>query len=146
MKNQGLVINDELYSTFSSMKSRCKFKSSPNYIYYGAKGVKVCDEWSHDFYAFKKWSIENGYKKGLSLDRIDFNGNYSPENCRWVTRNEQAHNKSSNVVIEYMGKTMDVTQWCEHLGLNRATIFTRLARGWTIERTFSTPTGKRRTA
>ena len=86
---------DNLYQRYVDMKSRCYNPNNCNYKHYGARGIKVCDEWlGEDGYKnFKKWSLENGYKKELSLDKIDNNGNYSPNNCRWTTKRIQNINK-----------------------------------------------------
>jgi len=83
----------KLYNIWLRMKSRCNIPTTGNYKYYGARGIRVCEEWQHDYKAFKEWAIANGYKEGLSIDRIDVNGNYSPDNCRWITMAEQQKNK-----------------------------------------------------
>ena len=83
----------------------------------GEKGVIVCDEWKHNFRAFKKWALENGYSDELTLDRIDFNGNYEPQNCRWATIIQQANNKRSNVYITYQGITHTMAEWARIVGV-----------------------------
>jgi hypothetical protein len=75
------------------MKQRCANPNNQKYKDYGGRGIKVCEEWLHDFQSFYDWAIANGYADGLSIDRIDVNGNYCPENCRWVTMMEQRHNR-----------------------------------------------------
>lgn len=89
---------DNLYRRYIDMKARCYNKNNCNYKYYGERGIGVCDEWlgENGYKNFKKWSLENGYKKELSLDKIDNNKNYSPNNCRWVTKRIQNINKRSN--------------------------------------------------
>lgn len=84
----------KLYHVWISMKQRCVNKNSCNYHRYGYKGIKVCKEWYNDFMEFKKWSDRNGYKEGLTIDRIDNNGNYEPSNCRWTTHIIQSTNLS----------------------------------------------------
>ena len=82
-----------LYKIWHSMKQRCYYKQNISYKYYGARGITVCNEWKDDFMSFYNWAINNGYKKGLSIDRINVEGNYEPTNCRWATAKEQANNR-----------------------------------------------------
>lgn len=101
---------------------RCSDKRRWNYKYYGAKGITVCDEWLNDFLAFKEWAIKTGYKKGLSIDRIDNKGNYTPENCRWVDRHTQCanRNKRSDNTSGYTGVTFYKKRktWIAYLCMN----------------------------
>ncbi|RLJ90145.1 AP2 domain-containing protein [Planococcus citreus] len=92
-QNGSTVTQNELYMKWFDMKRRCYQKTNASKQYYQTKGVEVCDEWKDDFQAFAEWSIENGYKKGLSLDRIDSDGDYSPSNCRWTTAMVQSQNR-----------------------------------------------------
>lgn len=85
--------SEKLYNVWLRMKSRCNNPNTCNFKYYGGRGIKVCDEWQHDYSAFRSWANANGYKEGLSIDRIDVDGNYCPENCRWITMLEQQKNK-----------------------------------------------------
>lgn len=89
-------------------------------------------EWL-DFMGFYKWAMANGYSDGLTLDRIDPNGDYAPENCRWVSWKEQMNNKRSNRLISAFGKTLTVQEWSEATGIHRSTIVNRLKLGWTSE-------------
>lgn len=128
---------------WNNMKKRCYNENNNSYCFYGAKGVVVCDEWVHDFNAFRDWALSHGYRDDLTIDRIDSNGNYSPDNCRWATPKEQAYNRSSNHVITYNGKTMTMTEWAESLGMNYRTLSKRIRDGWAIERALTTPVDTR---
>ena len=105
------------YKRWRAMIDRCNNPKTNAYKYYGAKGIRVCDEWS-SFKPFHDWAISNGYKDGLSLDRIDTNGNYEPRNCRWVTQKEQCNNMTSNVFLTYKGVRKSQNQWAEYLGVS----------------------------
>jgi hypothetical protein len=129
--------NTKLYHVWASMKDRCSNLKNKKYEYYGGKGVKVCESWL-EFLPFYNWAIENGYKEKLTIDRIDVAGNYEPNNCRWITQQEQSENTTSNRNIEYNGKTLNITQWAKELNIKRATLNARLNNGWSIERAFTT--------
>ena len=84
---------NRLKNIWHGMKQRCYNPNRPNYRYYGGRGITICDEWLNSFQAFSAWSMDNGYQDELSIDRIDYNGNYEPSNCRWVSMKGQAENK-----------------------------------------------------
>lgn len=132
--------NTRLYSIYSNMKTRCYNKNSVDYKNYGERGITICKEWLSSFMSFYNWSINNGYKQGLLLDRKDNELGYSPENCRWVDSIEQNNNKRNNNLIKYKGKTQSISKWSTELGINRVTLLSRLRNGWSVERAFSTPT------
>ena len=123
-----------LYRIWSNMKTRCYNEHSSDYIRYGARGIKVCEEWSN-FIFFKDWALNNGYLDCFTLDRKDNNGNYCPENCRWVSRQKQSNNTRRNVFITYKGKTKTIAQWAEIIGLPYSVLYTRLYKlNWSIDR------------
>lgn len=97
-------INDRLYHIYYNMLDRCNNPNSTNYKNYGERGITVCKEWEESYESFRDWSHKNGYKKDLTIDRIDVNGNYEPSNCRWTTIKEQQNNKRDTVYHEINGK------------------------------------------
>ena len=128
-----------LYSIYNNMKSRCYNSKLKSYKNYGARGIKICDDWLTDFMNFYNWAIDNGYKEGLTLDRIDVNGNYEPSNCRWTTSKVQCNNTRSNVMITIGNDTKTLSNWCEVYNINYKTVRDRIKRNWTIERALSEP-------
>lgn len=107
-----------IYAIWKSMKERCYTKTSTKYPIYGARGIRVCPEWEHDAKAFYEWAINNGYKDGLTIDRIDVNGDYSPENCRWADLVTQANNRRNNVLVMHEGKMVSMAEFCRLNNLN----------------------------
>ena len=124
---------------YEGMRQRCGYSKAVCYDRYGGRGIDVCDEWKTGWRTFYKWAIKNGYSDELTLDRIDVNKNYSPDNCRWATKKEQANNTSRNVKITYRGKTQNLGQWCEELGLSRSRVNYRLNCGMSVEEAFNSP-------
>lgn len=116
-----------LYTIWDNMRSRCNNKNNPNYADYGGRGISVCKEWD-DYSTFKNWALENGYTDDLSIDRIDVNGGYLPDNCRWVTQKKQCRNKRTNHLITYNGKTKTIAEWSEETGIPSSTIKQRINR------------------
>lgn len=121
-----------LYTTWSGMKQRCYNVNSEAYPNYGGRGIKVCNEWREDYLSFYNWSILNGASEELTIDRIDVNGNYTPENCRWVSNSVQQRNKQYNRYIEYNGQRKLMLEWAEETGLRITTITSRLERRWDV--------------
>ena len=119
-----------LYNIFHKMQSRCYNPNYREHCYYSDRGITICDEWKNNFVAFRDWALKNGYKDNLTIDRIDVNKGYSPDNCRWVTPKQQSRNKRNNIPITYNEKTKILIEWCEELSLPYATILARLRRGW----------------
>lgn len=142
LKHEGKhgLSNTPIYNTWRDMKIRCYNEKSPSYKNYGGRGITVYSEWLDDFTTFYNWSINNGYKKGLSIDRINVNGNYEPNNCRWVTRKEQANNKRNNILITYNNETHNISEWGNITGINQARIRERIVKlKWTVEKALTTP-------
>ena len=124
-----------IYRIWKQMKTRCLNKNTPDYKkWYGGRGVTVCDEWRNDFKTFYDWAISNGYREDLTIDRIDSNGNYCPENCRWVDLKTQARNTRQNHLITYNGETHCLVEWAEILGVNVQVLRSRVYSGWDDER------------
>lgn len=134
--------NTNLYKTWKGIKTRCYNTKINHYERYGGRGIKVYEEWKNDFNSFYNWSMTNGYSDGLTIDRIDNNGNYGPNNCRWVDMKVQSNNTRTNRWVIYKEDTKTLAQWCEYLGLNNNMVSARLHRGWSIEKTFETPVKK----
>lgn len=127
-----------LYSIWRNMKSRCTNPNKPDYKYYGANGIRVCDEWN-DYSNFKEWAINNGYQDGLTLDRRVGNENYCPENCRWITIQEQQNNKKNNHILEFNGEQHSISEWSRILKVDRELIKDRILAGWDVERALTEP-------
>ncbi len=128
-----------LYRIWQAMITRCYNQNQSEYKSYGGRGITVCDEWLHDFEAFYKWAIANGYDDSLTIDRIDNNGNYKPSNCRWATRKEQANNKSNNILLTYCGITKTVAEWSEIQKIPARVISWRIKHKWSVEKALETP-------
>lgn len=109
----------KLYSVWSHFKGRCYNLNDHKYSNYGGRGIEVCDEWRNNFQAFYDWSINNGYKEGLTIDRIDVDGDYEPNNCRWVDQKTQQNNRRNNTRLTYNGKTQTISQWASELSVNK---------------------------
>ena len=128
-----------LYAIWYQMMRRCYYEKTDAYYRYGGRGIYVCDEW-HDFLNFAKWSDSvGGRPNGYTLDRINNDGPYSPENCRWATMHDQCRNKSDNVIIEYNGKSQALVDWADEIGINKPALQHRYNRGWSIERMMTEP-------
>ncbi len=130
---------NRLFRIWTGMKTRCLNENDKAYELYGGRGIDICFEWLNDFSVFHKWSIENGYSDVLSIDRKNNDKGYYPYNCRWVDKKCQANNKGNNVVIEFKGKSMNLKEWSEYLNMDYSAIVARIRRGWTIEKTLTTP-------
>lgn len=118
-----------LYNIWSNMKGRCSTESCSFYERYGGRGITVCQEWLDNFEAFRDWALTNGYQEHLTIDRIDNDGPYSPENCRWSTEGEQARNRSTTSMITVDGITRSRTEWAEMLGIKPEALRSATRRG-----------------
>lgn len=131
-----------LRSVLRMAKLRCEDSSNEFYHNYGARGISVCDEWSgkDGISNFVEWAMQSGYSPGLTIDRIDNDKGYSPNNCRWATMKEQSNNKGNNIRITIKGETKTLTQWCEHYNAPYNNVRNRyVALGWDIEDALFTP-------
>lgn len=129
-----------LYNIWCSVRRRCSTPSASCYKYYGARGIEVCEEWN-DFIVFMDWALSNGYADNLTIDRIDPNGNYCPENCRWITLKEQQSNKRNNHYIEFNGERKTLQEWADTIGITHATLLERIKRWGSIEEALTIPKG-----
>lgn len=120
------------------MRTRCHCKGFDHYDRYGGRGIKICEEWDKCFPAFRDWALSHGYEDGLELDRIDNDGDYCPENCRWATRIEQMRNRSNTVMYEINGEVKPFVEWCNIYGINYKLAHARYKRGWSTEEIFDT--------
>ena len=127
--------NIRIYNIYQNMKQRCYNKSTNSYKNYGLRGICICEEWLKDYENFYNWATKNGYQDGLTLDRINVNGNYEPSNCRWATRIEQANNMRSNRLITYDGETKTLAEWARLLNMSTSKLKYRLDN-WDIKRAF----------
>ncbi len=130
------------FNSWKSMLSRCFDPRHPSWADYGGRGITVCRAW-FDYPAF---AADMGERPaGLTIDRIDTNGNYEPGNCRWSTNREQQTNKSNNVSLTFDDRTQTIVEWAEELGLKPATLWSRLnVCGWSVEKALATPSKPRR--
>lgn len=135
--------NTGIYKSWAHMKQRCLNPNNKSYPRYGGRGIRICDEWM-DVKNFYDWAVNNGFREGLTLERIDLDGNYEPSNCCWADRKVQNNNKSSNVLIAYRGKEKTLAQWADELGFNYGTLYSRIqGRGWDVIKAFETPVRRR---
>lgn len=125
-----------LQQKLCDMKRRCYNPEEKFYKDYGGRGIKVCDEWmdkKEGHSNFQKWAVENGWEEGRSIDRIDVNGNYEPNNCRWATPEEQANNRRNNNYVTINGVTKTTSEWARQIGISQNAFTGRINSGWTGE-------------
>lgn len=123
-----------LYNTWKAMKNRCNNPNNNRYHCYGKRGITVCKEWNESFIAFRDWALQNGWKDGLTIDRIDSDGNYEPCNCRWSTQREQQNNRRDTIKFTYKGITKSLHDWCREYNKSYDKVVQRIKKlGWTFE-------------
>ena len=132
-----------LYRIFYDMKTRCYNKKRKTYKNYGGRGIIMCNEWLNNFDNFYNWAINNGYKDNLTIDRINVNGNYEPNNCRWVIMREQFHNRTDNVYFIINNKKKCLAELCEEYNMPYQTVRKRLERGKNIIEALTKPIDKK---
>lgn len=132
--------NTRIYNIWSKIKSRCYRPKDNKFYIYGGRGIKVCNEWKNDFKAFYDWAMNNGYKNDLTIDRINVNGNYEPDNCRWVDLFVQANNKRNNRIISFNNKKLTLAEWAKELNLPYSVLECRINKHkWSIEDALTIP-------
>lgn len=133
-----------LYSIRKGMLERCYNPNNNHYKDYGGKGVKVCEEWKESYLSFKNWALNSEYEDGLTIDRIDGDGDYCPENCRWASAITQANNKKNIPKYEYQGEIHSISEWSRILNVSRGLLKDRITKlNWDIEKAFTTPPKKK---
>lgn len=136
---------DRLHNIWYLMKYRCENPKSPAYDNYMGRGIKVCSEWDDDdvgYFAFKEWALSHGYADDLMIDRIDNDGDYEPENCRWTDAVVQANNKRDNILLTYDGVTMTAAQWAREIGMPYKSFMNRIYLGWDVNKIIEQPMRK----
>lgn len=138
---------DRLYIVWISMKYRCYNPKYHRFHNYGGRGITVCDEWRYSYKKFRQWALDNGYDYHAlygecTLDRINPNGNYEPDNCRWVNIKVQANNRRDNIKVTYNGETHTLPQWADITGINYKLLAQRYSKGWSLDEVFNPKIGK----
>lgn len=128
--------NSPTWTTWHSMHLRCGNPNATGYQNYGGRGIRICKRWA----SFESFLADMGYRpSGTSLDRVDVNGNYDPDNCRWATRKQQGENRRGLRIVEYEGRSMSLSQWSRETGIDRKTLRTRLCAGWSAGAALTVP-------
>lgn len=140
---------ERLYRVWHGIIERCEDPKNSHYSMYGARGIKMCDEWRNNYAIFREWALANGYDKDApygkcTIDRIDIDGDYCPENCRWTDLNTQARNKSNNLKLTLNGVTKTAMEWAEIVNLSYSAIKSRKYKGYTDEEALLIPFGGKR--
>ncbi len=132
-----------IYRIWIKMKERCYNQNHKFYKNYGGRGIRICEEWlnkKNGFINLYNWAIENGYEENLTIERIDVNGNYEPNNCAWITMKEQARNKRNTIILNFNNEEKTLIEWAEITGINKGVILKRInSLNWSIEKALTTP-------
>lgn len=132
-KRHGMT-ETKLYVAWQNMKRRCNNPKDIMFKHYGGRGITVCDDWNSSFDSFLQWSNQSGYKEGLTIERINVNGNYEPSNCKWITKPDQYLNRTDSHRITAFGKTQTIKEWADESGIKYDTIERRInSYGWSAE-------------
>ena len=135
---------ERIYKEWKDIKERCNNEKNTAYSNYGGRNIKVCDEWMK-FEPFYEWAMSNGYRDNLTIDRIDNDGNYEPDNCRWVNNTVQANNKRTNIFIEYKNERKTIAEWAREKNISYQTLYNRVQNlKWSIEDALNIPIGQRK--
>lgn len=124
-----LESHTRLHDTWLGIKARVSCSGNPSYPNYGGRGIAMCSEWFNSYGAFRDWALKNGYSPDLTIERVNNDGDYEPNNCTWIKAEEQAINRRSTVWVEWNGETKNVTQWAKKLGIKYGTLIARYNRG-----------------
>lgn len=116
------IKNHRILHTFVQMKKRCNDENSKDFRFYGARGIKVCDEWMKDPKRFEEWALSNGYEDSLTIDRIDPRKGYCPENCRWISSEDNSRYKSTTITMTVNSQEKTGRQWAQFIGVGQNTI------------------------
>lgn len=131
-------VSRRLYHIWYGLVDRCTNQNCNSYKNYGARGISVCEDWK-DANNFFRWAFQSGYKENLTIERIDYDGDYCPENCRWATIKEQQNNRRNNRRVSINGQEKNLQEWCDIFGISQVTVHSRIRLGWDIVRAIMTP-------
>lgn len=133
-----------LKTVFDNMKKRCYSPGNNRWKRYGGRGIRICALWLKSRSEFYMWALSSGYKRGLTIDRINVDGHYTPRNCRWATHTDQQNNTSRNRRITFKGETKTIAEWARALGVNYRALQHRIQRDWPKNKVFTQPFRARR--
>ena len=140
--NKTKYSKDPIHTTWSGMKDRCYNPNSRNFVNYGGRGIEICDGWLSNPVNFYAWAYEHGYGKGMSIERMDVNGNYEPSNCTFIPLKQQAANKRNNHYVTINGCTHTLTEWCRQMNINRDIVKSRIKSGMSDVEALTKPVNK----